>query len=119
MEFLRERYRRGVTWAIHHHGLTIGVGVASLIVGIFLAASGVIGSEFMPYLDEGSLWVRGELEQSVGPSESISVANRARLLLRSFPETTECTSQTGRPDDGTDHTGFFNMVMRHEPATNN
>ena len=62
----------------------------------------------MPHLDEGSLWVRGTLEQSVGPDESIRVANGARLLLCSFPETTECTSQTGRPDDGTDHTGFFN-----------
>jgi len=108
MEFLRNRYRRGVTWAIHHHGLTIGVGVASLIVGVYLATSGIIGSEFMPHLDEGSLWVRGELEQSVGPTESINMANRARLILCSFPETTECTSQTGRPDDGTDHTGFFN-----------
>ena len=46
-------------------------------------------------------------EQSVGPNESIRVANEARLILCSFPETTECTSQTGRPDDGTDHTGFF------------
>jgi heavy metal efflux system protein len=51
--------------------------------------------------------VRGTLEQSVGPDESIRVANGARILLCSFPETTECTSQTGRPDDGTDHTGFF------------
>ncbi|HTV66700.1 MAG TPA: CusA/CzcA family heavy metal efflux RND transporter [Bryocella sp.] len=108
MEFLRNRYRHGVTWAIRHHGLTIGFGVASLILGIFLATSGVIGSEFLPHLDEGSLWVRGELEQSVGPAQSIDLANRARRLLCSFPETTECTSQTGRPDDGTDHTGFFN-----------
>jgi cobalt-zinc-cadmium resistance protein CzcA len=59
-------------------------------------------------LDEGALWVRGTLAQSTGPSEGIRVANVARILLCSFPETTECTSQTGRPDDGTDHTGFFN-----------
>ncbi len=52
--------------------------------------------------------MRGTLEQSVGPDESIRVANQARLILCSFPEITECTSQTGRPDDGTDHTGFFN-----------
>ncbi len=108
MEYLRERYRRGVRWAIHHHSLTIGVGVTSLILGIFLATSGVIGSEFMPHLDEGSLWVRGDMDQSVGPTESIAVANQARLILCSFPETTQCTSQVGRPDDGTDHTGFFN-----------
>ncbi len=108
MEFLRVRYRRGVAWTIHHRGVTLSVAVASLILGIYLATSGVIGSEFLPHLDEGSLWVRGTLEQSVGPDQSIAVANRARLLLCSFPETTECTSQTGRPDDGTDHTGFFN-----------
>ncbi len=108
MEFLREHYRRRVRWAIHHHGLTIGVGVASLILGVYLAFSGVIGSEFMPHLDEGSLWVRGDMDQSVGPTESNAVANQARLILCSFPETTECTSQVGRPDDGTDHTSFFN-----------
>ncbi len=108
MEYLRERYRTGVTWAIHHHRLMLGFGVCALILAAFLAFSGAIGSEFLPHLDEGSLWVRGTLEQSVGPDESIRVANQARLLLCSFPETTECTSQTGRPDDGTDHTGFFN-----------
>jgi cobalt-zinc-cadmium resistance protein CzcA len=108
MEFLRERYRRGVTWSVRHHRITIGAGVCCLILAVYLAFSGVIGSEFLPHLDEGSLWVRGSLEQSVGPDESMRVANQARLLLCSFPETTECTSQTGRPDDGTDHTGFFN-----------
>ncbi len=108
MEFLRERYRTGVTWAIHHHRFVISCGVCALILAAFMAFSGAIGSEFLPHLDEGSLWVRGTLEQSVGPDESIRVANQARILLCSFPETTECTSQTGRPDDGTDHTGFFN-----------
>jgi len=108
MEYLRERYRRGVRRTIHHHRLTIGLGVAGLVLAIYLAFGGVIGSEFLPHLDEGALWVRGELDQSVGPTESVSVANQARLILCSFPETTECTSQTGRPDDGTDHTGFFN-----------
>jgi len=108
MEFLRAHYRNAVRWAIHHHKLTIGAGVLGLGLAAFLAFGGVIGSEFLPHLDEGALWVRGELDQSVGPTESIAVANRARLILCSFPEATECTSQTGRPDDGTDHTGFFN-----------
>jgi len=108
MEYLRKRYRNGVTWAIHHHRIVLAGGVCALVLAVFLAFSGVIGSEFLPHLDEGSMWVRGTLEQSVGPDVSIKVANEARLLLCSFPETTECTSQTGRPDDGTDHTGFFN-----------
>jgi cobalt-zinc-cadmium resistance protein CzcA len=107
MEYLRERYRNGVTWAIHHHRIVLSGGVAALVLAIFLAFSGIIGSEFLPHLDEGTLWVRGTLNQSVGPTESIRVANEARILLCSFPEATDCTSQTGRPDDGTDHTGFF------------
>jgi heavy metal efflux system protein len=107
MEFLRERYRHSVRWTIHHRGLTLGVGVVCLVLAIYLAFGGVIGSEFLPHLDEGSLWVRGTLNQSIGPTESIDIANQARLILCSFPETTECTSQAGRPDDGTDHTGFF------------
>ncbi|MGC2639701.1 MAG: CusA/CzcA family heavy metal efflux RND transporter [Acidobacteriaceae bacterium] len=107
MEYLQNQYRRGVTWAIRHQAVTIGVGVVALVMAVYLAFSGVIGSEFLPHLDEGALWVRGTLDQSVGPDQSVKVANEARLMLCSFPETTECTSQTGRPDDGTDHTGFF------------
>jgi heavy metal efflux system protein len=108
MTFLSVRYRRSVTWAIHHRSLTVGVGVISLILAIYLAVGGVIGSEFLPHLDEGTLWVRGSLDQSAGPGEGIRISNQARLILCSFPEVTECTSQTGRSDDGTDHTGFFN-----------
>ena len=108
MEYLRERYRHAVTWAIHHHRIVLSGGVCALICAVILAFSGVIGSEFLPHLDEGSMWVRGTLEQSAGPDVSIAVANQARVILCAFPETTECTSQTGRPDDGTDHAGFFN-----------
>ncbi|GGH06520.1 efflux RND transporter permease subunit [Silvibacterium dinghuense] len=108
MEKLNTRYRRSVHWAIHHRWLMVGTGMFGLVVAIYLAVGGVIGSEFLPHLDEGALWVRGTLAQSAGPDEGIRVANKARLILCSFPEATECTSQTGRPDDGTDHTGFFN-----------
>jgi cobalt-zinc-cadmium resistance protein CzcA len=79
-----------------------------LAVGIYLAFGGAIGSEFLPHLDEGALWVRGTLAPSTGPDEGIRVANQARVVLCSFPEVPQCTSQVGRPDDGTDNTGFFN-----------
>jgi cobalt-zinc-cadmium resistance protein CzcA len=108
MTYLTIQYRKSVGWAIHHRSLTVGTGVVGLILALYLAFGGVIGSEFLPHLDEGALWVRGTLAQSTGPSEGIRVANQARILLCSFPEATQCTSQTGRPDDGTDHTGFFN-----------
>jgi heavy metal efflux system protein len=107
MQFVTERYRRSVIWAIHHRGLTVGFGCLSLIVALYLALSGAIGSEFLPHLDEGALWVRGTLAQSAGPTEGVRVSDQARIILCSFPEVTDCTSQTGRPDDGTDHTGFF------------
>ena len=108
MEFLRHRYRSAITWAIDHHRVVLTCGVASLVLAVWLAFSGIIGSEFLPHLDEGAMWVRGELDQSAGPTEALRVANSARVLLCSFPEATDCTSQAGRPDDGTDHTSFFN-----------
>ena len=108
MAFLTDRYRKALRSAIEHRALTVGVGVAGLCLAVFLVSGGVIGSEFLPHLDEGAIWVRGTLASSAGPSESIRIANQARTLLCSFPEVPECTSQVGRPDDGTDATGFFN-----------
>jgi heavy metal efflux system protein len=108
MQYSIKRYRKAVRWAIHHRALTVGVGVLSLFLALYLAFGGVIGSEFLPHLDEGALWVRGTLAPSTGPDEGIRVSNQARLALCSFPEVPQCTSQVGRPDDGTDTTGFFN-----------
>src|SRR6202041_2343153 len=64
--------------------------------------------EFLPHLDEGAIWVRGTLAPSTGPTEGMRLANQARVILAAFPEVTVATSQVGRPDDGTDTTGFFN-----------
>ena len=108
VSFLTDRYRIAVRWAIRRRGVTLGLVGLSMVAAIYLAVGGVIGSEFLPHLDEGSLWVRGTLAPSTGPSEGIRVANQARVLLASFPEVTVATSQVGRPDDGTDTTGFFN-----------
>ena len=108
MEWILGRYRIAVRWAIDHRLVTVGAAVLAIIVGSILAFGGFIGSEFLPHLDEGALWVRGTLAPSTGPDEGIRVANRARVMLCSFPEVPQCTSQVGRPDDGTDATGFFN-----------
>jgi len=108
MEFLKTNYRDAVRWAIEHRFVTVGVAIFCLLIAIYLTLGGVIGSEFLPHLDEGALWVRGTLAPSTGPSEGVRLANQARVLLCSFPEVTQCTSQVGRPDDGTDTTGFFN-----------
>jgi heavy metal efflux system protein len=108
MTFLTDRYRTALRWAIRRRIITVGVVVLGVALGNYLAFSGVIGSEFLPHLDEGALWVRGTLAPSTGPAEGIRVSNQARIVLCSFPEVPQCTSQVGRPDDGTDTTGFFN-----------
>ena len=108
MVWLTAVYRRLLRVAIRMRFLTVAAGFAGLAVALYLWLGGVIGSEFLPHLDEGALWVRGTLAPSTGPTEGIRLANQARILLCSWPEVIQCTSQVGRPDDGTDTTGFFN-----------
>ncbi len=108
LAWLIDGYKRAAAFAIRNRYLTVGLAGLALALSAYLAFSGVIGSEFLPHLDEGSVWVRGTLAPSTGPDESIAIANKARVLLASFPEVTETTSQVGRADDGTDTTGFFN-----------
>jgi cobalt-zinc-cadmium resistance protein CzcA len=108
MTFLRENYRIAVRGAIEHRLITAGVGLAALALAVFLIGSGVIGSEFLPHLDEGAIWARGTLAPSTGPTEGTRFMNQARVILASFPEVKQVISQVGRPDDGTDTTGFFN-----------
>ncbi len=108
MTWLTSRYRHAVKWAIEHRFVTVGLAGLVLLFAGFLGFSGIIGSEFLPHLDEGSIWVRGTLAPSTGPTESLRIMNEARLKLSAFPEVLKVVSQTGRPDDGTDTTGFFN-----------
>ena len=108
MRWLTERYRVSATWAMDHKIVPLSAALGMLLLGGFLMFSGAIGSEFLPHLDEGAIWVRGSLAPSTGPTESLAIADHARLVLASFPEVTQVVSQIGRPDDGTDTTGFFN-----------
>ena len=106
--WLQERYGRQLDWCFDHMKLTLGLGAAAFVVMLFLAFGGVIGSEFLPHLDEGAIWVRGTLAPSTGPSAAISLAEQARRALANFPEVTQVVSQVGRPDDGSDASGFYN-----------
>jgi heavy metal efflux system protein len=108
MEWLTVRYRRAIRAAIVHRNWTLGVSTVLFLIAVYLTVGGPIGSEFLPHLDEGSIWVRGTLPPSEGPTASIDFTNKARLVMASFPEVTQVVSQTGRPDDGTDTAGFFN-----------
>jgi len=108
MEFLVRVYRKQLNWAIDHRWTVTGIGVATLAASVFLAFSGVIGSEFLPHLDEGAIWARGTLATSTSLDEGTKFAAKARVILASFPEVTQVVSEVGRPDDGTDTGGFGN-----------
>src|ERR1700689_2038161 len=106
MSLFTRIYSKLLGFAIRWHWVTVGAAVLSL-AGAY-ALSQAIGSEFLPHLDEGAIWVRGTLAPSTGPSEGIKIIDRARQVLCSFPEVPRSVTQVGRPDDGTDTTGFFN-----------
>jgi cobalt-zinc-cadmium resistance protein CzcA len=106
MAYLIDAYRRRVRWAIEHRRATLGVGLVALGVMLFLAFSGIIGSEFLPHLDEGAIWARGTLSNSTGYTEGARFADQSRIIFASFPEVTTVVSQSGAPDDGTDTGGF-------------
>jgi cobalt-zinc-cadmium resistance protein CzcA len=108
LTFLTRRYRSSLRWAVKNRVIVVGVGVASLAVALFLAFSGVIGSEFLPHLDEGAIWARGAMANSVGETEGTRFTQQSRYIFASFPEVTKVVSQAGAPDDGTDTGGFGN-----------
>jgi cobalt-zinc-cadmium resistance protein CzcA len=108
MAWLTQHYRTSVRAAIVHRRFTFGISAILFLIAVYLTVGGPIGSEFLPHLDEGSIWVRGTLPPSEGPTASIDFTNKARVVMASFPEVTQVVSQTGRPDDGTDTAGFFN-----------
>jgi len=108
LEWLNRNYGRTLDWCFEHVRLTLGLGLLALAAMLGLVFSGIIGSEFLPHLDEGAIWVRGTLAPSTGPTAGIDLANKARLVLAGFPEVTQVVSQVGRPDDGSDASGFYN-----------
>jgi cobalt-zinc-cadmium resistance protein CzcA len=108
LAYLTQRYRKDVVWCIQHRGITVGAALLACAAMLYLAYGGVIGSEFLPHLDEGAIWARGTLASSTGPSEGERIMDQARIAFAKFPEVTQVVSQVGRSDDGTDATGFFN-----------
>lgn len=108
LEWITAMYRRSVGWCVHHRWAVFAGSGLILAATTLLFVTGVIGSEFLPHLDEGAIWARGTLAPSTGPTEGERIVNKARLVFASFPEVTQVVSQVGRPDDGTDVAGFFN-----------
>ena len=99
-------YRRAVTWTVHHRWVMVGAAAAAVCCSLYLLYGGLIGAEFLPHLDEGSIWAFGTAAPSIGPAEGTLVVNRARIIFASFPEVKQVISRVGRPDDGLDPVGF-------------
>jgi cobalt-zinc-cadmium resistance protein CzcA len=108
MDYVTERYRRRLRWAVQHPWLVASVGIAAAAGTIYLGFGGVIGAEFLPHLDEGAIWARGTLANSTSLSEGEKFTTNERYVFASFPEVKTVVSQAGRPDDGTDTGGFGN-----------
>ncbi len=106
-EAIRALYIRGLDTCLAHPWLTTASSAGVLALSLLLVPS--IGAEFMPHLDEGALWVRATMPYTISFEEAAKIAPQVRTLLSSFPEVTTVASELGRPDDGTDPTGFFNV----------
>jgi cobalt-zinc-cadmium resistance protein CzcA len=105
-EAIKSVYTRGLDACLAHPWRTTFASVVLLALSLLLIPR--VGAEFMPKLDEGALWVRATMPYTISFDEAAKIAPRVRQLLRSFPEVTTVASELGRPDDGTDPTGFFN-----------
>ncbi len=105
-EYLKGIYAGQLDWCLEHPKITM-LG-ASVIFGATLLLVPYIGGEFMPHLDEGALWVRATMPSTLSFEQAAKFAPEVRKILMSYPQVTEVGSELGRPDDGTDPTGFFN-----------
>jgi cobalt-zinc-cadmium resistance protein CzcA len=105
-ERIRGLYARMLGWCLRHRAATV---VACLVVfGASLSLVPFIGAEFMPHLDEGALWVRATTPYTISFDQAAKLSPQIRNILLSFPQVTTVANELGRPDDGTDPTGFFN-----------
>ena len=106
VRWLRRTYRPVLQFALANRLLTIGG--AGILGAAAILAAGTLGTEFLPHLEEGNLWIRATLPPSISLEASNGYVNRIRQVIGAYPEVQTVISQHGRPDDGTDATGFFN-----------
>ena len=106
-EAIKSVYIKGLDVCLKHPWATTLASTVLLAASLLLIPR--IGAEFMPQLDEGALWVRATMPYTISFDESAKITPKIRDILRSFPEVTTVASELGRPDDGTDSTGFFNV----------
>jgi cobalt-zinc-cadmium resistance protein CzcA len=103
---LRSVYTPVLRWSLHNRKVTVAIGLAFLVFSVFLGSR--LGSEFLPTLEEGNLWIRATMPPTISLEAGMPIVNKVREILLRHPEVVTVVSQHGRPDDGSDAAGFFN-----------
>jgi cobalt-zinc-cadmium resistance protein CzcA len=106
VKWMRRAHEPALAFALANCTLTLGG--AALMLGATALAAASLGLEFLPHLEEGNFWIRAEMPTSISLEASNGFVNQMRAVMKSYPEVQTVVSQHGRPDDGTDTTGFFN-----------
>jgi len=103
---LRSIYTPVLRWSLYNRTITIAIGLVFLAVSVFIGSR--LGSEFLPTLEEGNLWIRASMPPTISLEAGMPIVNKMREILLGYPEVITVVSQHGRPDNGSDATGFFN-----------
>jgi cobalt-zinc-cadmium resistance protein CzcA len=103
---LKELYGRALGWALEHGSAVLSVGCGLIVVSIILGSR--LGTEFLPHMDEGNLWIRASMPPTISYSEAARLMPKLRDIMSGYQPVRLVVSHLGRPDDGTDATGFYN-----------
>ncbi|MBV9824945.1 MAG: efflux RND transporter permease subunit [Alphaproteobacteria bacterium] len=106
VRWIRSIYSPMLERALRFRNVTLGLAIILFLISALVARG--LGLEFLPHLEEGNLWIRATMPQAVSLEAGDAYVNKIRRILASYPEVATVISQHGRPDDGTDATGFFN-----------
>jgi heavy metal efflux system protein len=106
VHFITGIVMRGFRFVFHHKKLSLAVALIGVVAGFY--SFRFLGSEFLPELNEGSIWVRATLPYSISLDTSVAKARQMQEIMMRFPQVHRVMCQTGRPDDGTDVAGFYN-----------
>jgi len=106
VRWIRAAYSPALHWALTHRKVCVGLGVLFLVLTGFLVPR--LGTEFLPALEEGNMWIRASMPPTISLEAAMPSVTRMREILLSHPEVITVVSQHGRPDNGSDASGFFN-----------
>jgi cobalt-zinc-cadmium resistance protein CzcA len=109
VEFFEKYIMQAFRWVFIRQRLSLIVAISIMVLTFFSAR--FLGSEFLPELDEGALWVKGQLPMSASLEESNQISRKMMTILSQFPEVKHTLAQVGRTVDGTDPKGFFNIEV--------